>query len=514
MQAAGRNRICIAVLALGGQGGGVLAAWIEELARKHGWFAQGTSVPGVAQRTGTTVYYVELAPPTAGPAPIMASMPVPGDVDIVIASELMEIGRAMLRGFVSADRTVLIGSTHRVYAIAEKTAMGDGRGRGEQVLAAARERSKRFIGFDMEAATERSGSVISAVMFGALAGSAALPFPRSACEDVIREGGIAVAENLGGFAQGFEAAQGDRVATDSGAGATPLPTTAAGRELAAAVRNTLPDAAHRHALLGVQRLMDYQDAAYARLYLARLAEFVPLDRDGGLVAELARHLALWMSYDDTIRVADLKTRGSRFERVRDEVRARDDQVLRVTEFMHPRLEEVCDTLPAAIGARILASRSLAGLFGRWFSAGRHVETSSLRWFLVLRLVAGMRKFRRGTLRFRTETARIGQWLDEVRSLARQDVVLAIEWVRCQRLIKGYGDTFERGLRSVEQLRQGFAALPAASRTPDWLRAGRDAALADDAGKALAAFLAQAGGLQASSDGSAAGRAPASAPRRH
>lgn len=495
MPATDRNRVCIAVLALGGQGGGVLATWIEEMARRQGWFAQGTSIPGVAQRTGSTVYYVELVPPSGGPAPIMASMAVPGDVDIVIASELMEIGRAMLRGFVSGDRTVLIGSTHRIYAIAEKSSMGDGRGRGERVLETARERAKRFIGFDMEAATERSGSVISAVMFGALAGSGALPFPKPAFEEAIRESGIAVAENLSGFALGFDTAQRDEIPAGNRTVAEPQPSTEAGRELARAVRSTLPAAAHYTALLGVQRLMDYQGAAYAQLYLSRMQDTVPLDHDGTLTAELARHLALWMSYEDTIRVADLKVRGSRFERVRAEVHAQQDQVLEVTEFMHPRLEEVCDTLPAALGARVLGSPRLSNLLGRFFSAGRHVETSSLRWFLLLRLVAGMRRFRPATLRYKVETARIDQWLAEIQQLARRDPALAVEWVHCQRLIKGYGDTFERGLRNFERLRRGFAALPVAQQTPEWLRDARDAALADDAGEALAAFLARGPVLQ-------------------
>ena len=35
--------------------------------------------------------------------------------------------------------------------------------------------------------------------------------------------------------------------------------------------------------------------------------------------ELARHLALWMSYEDTVRVAELKTRDTRFARVRAEL---------------------------------------------------------------------------------------------------------------------------------------------------------------------------------------------------
>src|SRR5450631_161468 len=58
----------IAIAALGGQGGGVLADWIVEVAERYGWLVQATSVPGVAQRTGTTVYYLETCPPSAGGA--------------------------------------------------------------------------------------------------------------------------------------------------------------------------------------------------------------------------------------------------------------------------------------------------------------------------------------------------------------------------------------------------------------------------------------------------------------
>ena len=115
-----RARITIAVLGLGGQGGGVLADWIVQLGERGAHVAQGTSVPGVAQRTGATVYYVEMIPKGGTGALVLALTPVPGDVDIVVASELMEAGRAILRGFVTS-RTTLIGSTHRVYAIAEKS---------------------------------------------------------------------------------------------------------------------------------------------------------------------------------------------------------------------------------------------------------------------------------------------------------------------------------------------------------------------------------------------------------
>src|ERR1041385_1486930 len=113
-----------ASLAMGGEGGGVLADWIVDLAEHGNYLVQTTSVPGVAQRTGATIYYLELFPraaaKAAGKDPVLALVPVPGDVDVVIASELMEAGRAVQRGFVTPDRTTLVASTHRVYAMTEK----------------------------------------------------------------------------------------------------------------------------------------------------------------------------------------------------------------------------------------------------------------------------------------------------------------------------------------------------------------------------------------------------------
>lgn len=473
-----RTRITIAVLGLGGQGGGVLADWIVQLGERGAHVAQGTSVPGVAQRTGATVYYVEMIPKGGTGAPVLALTPVPGDVDIVVASELMEAGRAILRGFVTS-RTTLIGSTHRVYAIAEKSAMGDGRASTERILAAAGERAGRFIGFDMDAVAERTGSVISSVLFGALAGSGALPFPRTAFEDAIRAGGKAVEANLRGFAAGFDAARGKPEPKPEAPDAT-APTSEAGRALAARIDADFPREARFLACEGVRRLMDYQDADYAVLYLDRLDS---LGSNPVLLAEAARHLALWMSYEDTIRVADLKVRASRFARVRGEVRAKDGQIVQLTEYMHPRLEEVCETLPAGIGRRILASERWSRRLEPLFAKGRHVETTGLRWFLMLSLLAGWRRWRRGTLRYQMEQARIEGWLALIRAA---DADAAIELARCQRLIKGYGETFARGLgnyaRIVERWRAG--GLDAAG-----LRRLREAALADEDGVALGEALA-------------------------
>jgi indolepyruvate ferredoxin oxidoreductase beta subunit len=488
-----RRRITIAILALGGQGGGVLADWILDVAERNQYLAQGTSVPGVAQRTGATVYYIELfpRPEPGGRDPVLALMPLPGDVDIVVASELMEAGRAILRGFVSRERTVLIGSTHRVYSIGEKSAMGDGRASGERIIAAAEQRARRFIGFDMDDLASRSGSMISSVMLGALAASEALPFPRQAFEEAIRAGGKAVDTNLAAFAAGFDAARG-KVAPEPEASLAPQPTSDAGRAMLERIRSELPEPAHAFAIEGARRLSDYQDRDYAALYLDRLHRVRACDRGGQdwrLTREVARYLALWMSYEDTIRVADLKVRASRFERVRDEVKATAEQPLAITEYMHPRLQEVAETLPAALGRRLLASKNLAARLEPLFRKGRHVRTSSLGWFAVLSLLAGFRRWRRGTLRYQQEQARIENWLELVIAAAAVDQEAAAELVECQRLIKGYSDTFERGLRNFNTIVDTWPSIRGRDDAAAILKQLREAALADEEAKMLEAAIA-------------------------
>ena len=170
-------------------------------------------MPGVAQRTGATIYYVELFPRAQaerdGGMPVLALMPLPGDVDVVLASELMEGGRAVQRGLVTPDRTTLIASTHRVYSIAEKTALGDGRVDSAALIAHAAAAAKRFVRFDMAATAEQTGSVISAVLFGALAGTGVLPFAAAQFEATIARGGVGVGPSLKAFETAFARAAGE-----------------------------------------------------------------------------------------------------------------------------------------------------------------------------------------------------------------------------------------------------------------------------------------------------------------
>ena len=262
--------IKMVILAMGGEGGGVLADWIVDLGEHNGYLAQTTSVPGVAQRTGATIYYVELYPKAVaereGGRPVLALMPLPGDVDVVLASELMEAGRAVQLGLVTPDRTTLIASTHRVYSIAEKTALGDGRVDSEHLLAHAQTAAKRFVRFDMANAAEAAGSVISAVLFGALAGTGVLPFSRAQFEATIERGGVGVKTSLKAFGAAYAGGTGAQDAVASPIAPVPgVPRDPALRALLERVNGAFPASARPVLIEGVRRTLDYQDLAYAAL---------------------------------------------------------------------------------------------------------------------------------------------------------------------------------------------------------------------------------------------------------
>lgn len=495
--------LCIAVLAMGGQGGGVLVDWIVALAEGQNWIAQSTSVPGVAQRTGATIYYVEMIPARPGvPYPVLSLMPVPGDVDVVVGAELMEAGRAIQRGLVTPDRTTLIASSHRSFAMQEKLVPGDGISDSSKVYEAAETAAKRFFAFDMAELAEGTGSAISAVMFGALAGSGALPFAREAYEATIRAAGIGIEPSLRAFAAGF-----DRTVTEAASSSPPVPPkpASAGKlypalapvgdaafdALVTEARTTFPAPLHGMIAAGMRKVADFQDVPYAREYLDLIAGFLKLERGGdpALTRAAAKHIAVAMAYDDVIRVADLKTRASRFERVRGEVLAKPDQLVYTTEFMHPRMEEVVGSLPARFGLWLEGKPSLFNAIDRLVNRGRRVQTGTVRWFLPLYILGGMKRFRRGTLRHRREVTHRDAWLDLARATAASDYDLAVAILDARRLVKGYSDTHARGTSKFDRVTAVAPRLVGRADGAQWLRRLCKAALADEEGKALDGALA-------------------------
>ena len=480
--------IKLAVLAVGGQGGGVLTGWIETLARSQGYACQATSVAGVAQRTGATVYYIEICPMGPG-QPVFSLMPAAGDVDILIAAEMMEAGRAIIRGFVTPDKTVLIASTHRALAVSEKTVPGDGIASSIEVLAAADIAARTVIARDFNALALDEGSVISASLFGALAASAALPFDRSAFEAAIVAGGRGAEASLRAFAAGFGA-----VATPAQSEAASAPARAVfargpARQVAqwqvlAAQAASLPGAGEI-AVLGLRKVVEFQDLDYGADYLARLEPLAAQDRAPfTLSREAAKYIANAMVYDDVIRVADLKTRPGRADRIAGEMGAGAAQVMQVTEFLHPRAEEIVGLFPARIGARIARNPLWMARIDRWFGKGRRLRTDGVLAFSALYVIGGLKFWRRRTLRHAEEVAHLEGWLAHVNAHLPDRPDLAVEILRCRRLIKGYGDTHARGASKYDRVLAGIALVAAREDAAPWAARLREAALLDEEGKAL------------------------------
>lgn len=501
--AATERPISIAIVAMGGQGGGVLTDWIVQLAENQGWVAQSTSVPGVAQRTGATIYYVEMMPPLGDKKPILSLMPTPGDVDVVIASEFMEAGRSILRGIVTPGRTTLIASNHRSFAVTEKMAPGNGIADSTAVADAIGIAAKRKIIFDMNALALRHGSVISAAMFGALAAAGVLPFDIEKYLDVIRGSGKGVGASVKTFTAALNDAQSQppRVADidTSRPRSDALPPALRDSRLNRLIdrlRRELPQAAQELTYAGLAKVVDYQDLAYGEEYLDKLQELHTVDTncDGAakgfqFTIASAKHLANAMAYDDVIRVADLKTRAARRVRVENEMGLNNNQVLYTTEFMHPRIEEVAGMLPAGIGRWLERQPRLMRWLDARINKGRRVKTYSLLPFLGLYFIGGLRGLRRRSFRHAIEVAHRERWLSASAEAVRINYQLGVEMIQCRRLIKGYSDTHARGLSKFDKVMAAIKLVENRKDAADWARRLRESAVKDAAGNDLDGTIA-------------------------
>jgi len=497
--------INIVVAALGGQGGGVLLDWLAGAARSFGWPTQATSVPGVAQRTGATVYYLELFPAdesTLAKKPVMSLFPMPGNVDLVAASEVVEAGRMVQRGFVTGDRTTLVTSDHRVYAIAERAAVDNAVVDANALREIASAQAKSLVMFDMQAMAERHSTVISATLLGAIAASGALPFSRDVFEEQIRSSGIQVEVNLAAFDDAFSAAH-NSASNKKGIDQAvqhhepqalkpqqfrlPRPTTAAGNKILGRIQE-FPEPCQETLYHGSSKLADYLDFDYAEEYLNAVEQVFAQDdgqRNYKLTNEFARQLALWSGFEDIIRVAHLKIKKSRNSKLRAETGAAEQQVVEVRDYFKPRVEEICGVLPVKLGTALLGSKT-AKKFLTLLTTGKRLASSHVGVFLILRSIASLRRLRRHTLAHSQETQRIGAWRGAVTNCG-SDISKATAVVRCAGLVKGYGATRERGYQQIAHILTHTENLSAQS-----IEALLEAGLVDDDNRAFTAMTERLG----------------------
>ena len=491
--------ITMVVGALGGEGGGVLTTWIVRAAEMCQFPTQSTSIPGVAQRTGATSYYVEVFPSKHqsldGKELVMGLYPAPGNMDIVVTSELMEAGRMIENGMVTPDRTTLIASTHRVYSVVEKSAMGDGLFRADRLDNAAQKLSKRAILFDISTLAEKEGTLLNAIVLGVIAGSEELPVPLENFREAIRESNVAVKSNLRGFELGLSYMKGNLEVPP----ATNLKKMGMAKERAEHLIKDIvanyPAETQTIVKEGTKRLIDYQGIKYAQLYLGRLSDILSIDREEGgqsqnwkLTNEVGRYLALMMSYEDIIRVADLKSRHSRRKRVRREVSAKPGQPVQLTEFLNPGFDEITSVMPPWLGRRIYAW-ARKNRWARDYNFAMRVRSNTITGFLKLWFLAKLRLYRPKTFRYKQEQESIVQWLNTIKNAAEKHYGLAVEVAELANLRKGYSDTHRRGIANYSKIMEEIA-IPYSKADKDYaqganaLKNARVAALADPEGEAL------------------------------
>ena len=454
--------IKIALLAVGGDGGSVLTNWIIALAEANDYWAQSTSIAGVAQRTGATVYYLELVNKKTLPlehgkvqTPVLAQMPAPFDVDIVMATEIMEAGRALARNFIS-KKTTVIYSTNRNLAIREKEIPGDGIHDGKSINALVEKYAQQSLYGNLKIIAEKNKSVISASMFGALAASGTLPFDKKAFITTIEKGGIAVSSSTAAFNESYDYIKQLKLQAEK---YTPtlkkssllsLPEEVSSvklQKLVDRIRNEFPPVLHPVLYTGVVHLSDWQNTHWATVYLDKLDTILQkdwADEAFTLTRAVAQNLAIGMSFDDLIFVADQKTRAERTQEVYQQIEAKPGEIVHTLDYLHPSFDEFVGFLPRRMGLKIARSKKWKSFFDRRLDRDRRMKSTGFFNFILLYFLGGMKRWRMKTFRHFEEMGYVSQWLDQISEIVSHNYLLAVQVAQSYRQKKGYGATYRRG----------------------------------------------------------------------
>ncbi|MEK9683461.1 MAG: indolepyruvate oxidoreductase subunit beta family protein [Rhodospirillaceae bacterium] len=451
--------LTLMISAIGGEGGGVLANWIVAAARHSNLYVQATSIPGVAQRTGATVYYLEIFPISldelGGRRPVLGIYPGVGDVDTMIASEFAEAGRAIANGFITPDRTTLITSMHRVYSIGEKSDPTDGRMDDQMVLSAVRKRAARILMDDFKSLAEDSGVSLNAILLGVFAAQCSL-IKEESFRVAINNSAVAVEANLRGFEIGLSHRFADEISVDEPKNAMHKRVSKKGDPgLEIRARKMFPKDLAEIVIEGAYRLSAYQSPSYGTLYIDRLEKLFDQETElggaGAVTFEAARHLAVRMSYEDIIRVAQLKIDPGRMARIRREVGVTPDQPVSVYDYFKPGPREFCDILPLPIG-RLLCSLGSDAHWERYFQWGLRLRSTNISGFLLLRFLSAMRVLRPISFGYAECQKSVTQYLADIKKACAISLEFGFEVAACGGLKRGYGNTAQRSAAKERDLR--------------------------------------------------------------
>ena len=465
--------ITILIPAVGGQGGAVLTEWLINALEIEDFEVQGISLPGLSQRGGSTTFYIEAFLKKSNENIVFSLYPLPGHVDLILSQELLELGRILKEGFGSKDTTI-VSSTHRIYSTQEKLPIASGIYSDEVLTKFAEEFSNNFIGVDLLKVAEDNGMnqlATNAILLGALSASFVLPVKKESYQKAIETVGVSSSSNLKAFTIGYDYVIKNK--KDSQVQETDqsqdsefnkyIKVKDADRieKLKSGLSGKYPDFLIPLITEALYRLTDYQSAKYAESYLKKLEKFREIDQsapnnDFRLTEYVLKNLALLMSYEDGIRVSELKIRDERFKRIKKEMQIRDDQIFKVVDYLKPDAEEVYGLFPNIIVSPVLyLLDKLIWKNKEPLTVAQKPTTTSIFGFFRIWMLAKLKFMRPYSYRYKNEHKIIELYLASVEKFAEADYELGVLAAKSGSIIKGYGrvrrrtiDTFRRLYNNV------------------------------------------------------------------
>jgi len=468
--------IKILIPAVGGQGGGVLTEWLVQAFFLEEHDVQAISLPGLSQRGGSTVYYLEACSKklSNGRPIIYSQYPVPGDVDIILAQEFLELGRILELGY-GSDRTIIISSTHRIYSTLEKLPIGSGIYSNQNLEKLAQNFSSNFFGVDVLDLAKKNGMdelSINAMLYGILAASDALPINKDSYLKSIEKVGVAVKSNMEAFNIGWEYIKNNGSNNEREKLNDPEALISEKldefddkhreeyQELINSLRDNYPDNLLGVLIEAVHRLIDYQGIWYATKYIKDVDNICQIEKQlrknsSELTEQFAKNLALWMSFEDGIRVADLKINSSRFKRIKEEMMIKSNQVFKVIDYLKPDSAEIYGLLPYTIVAPFV-KLSESDFFKKIWKRKKPLTfsqkpvTTTFMGFIRLWFLTKFKRFRPYSYRFVIEHRVIDKYKSSVQKYAKMDYELGLIIARSGKIIKGYGNVRRRSIRDFNR----------------------------------------------------------------
>jgi hypothetical protein len=207
----------------------------------------------------------------------------------------------------------------------------------------------------------------------------------------------------------------------------------------------LPEPVMAAASEAIHLLIDYQGPSYAHLYVDRLRRFIGKQGvDDAMLTDIARLMALRMSYEDPIRIAQLKL---------IELAGRPAGSAGSVDVKKLRLDELIGALPAIVAEYVLDALDWVGWTHKRFSI--RFSTASRLGIRRLKMEAGLRRWRLLSVRYARERVWVERWLHMIdRGLTKQPQA-APAIVQTAAMIEGSGEVYRQGMADWNAIIDGL-----------------------------------------------------------